>query len=224
MKSRTYPPGVAALIISAGQANARKRELRCLGGGAGQRMVIPANAGSAWSHRRLLALLEHPGLIEWEQRRQEKEDERRARAEEDGNCWRKRYVFDPVLGKPRCYWGPKERRAWAKLTTSQVALWLSGFVSVQARGGDRVSFPARLSLMRKSAEHAADRWDVSRRMLFMALKLRRSGNARLIRAVAEGGVSLGDALAHLEHDADELRKAIGMVERKEARSLRQALA
>jgi hypothetical protein len=197
MKSRSYPPGVAAHIIKAGQGKS------------------PAHDG--WSCRRLLALLERDDLLDWERERQEREDELHESVLAEGNPFgRRRTAFEPVTGKPFWLWGPKERRIWCKLTRSQVALWLSGFVETQHGGGYSRPFRAELSIR--------DHHNVSRRMLFMALKLRKSGNAVLIRAVAEGGVSLGDAIAHLDRDKDELRKAIRMVERREARSLRQALA
>jgi hypothetical protein len=197
MKSRSYPPGVAAHIIKAGQGK------------------NPAHDG--WSCRRLLALLEWPDLLNWEPERQEREDELHESVLAEGNPFgRKRNVFEPVLGNPHHCWGPKEDRLWGKLTKSQVALWLSGFHMDLEHGGRTGShIPVELLITR---------WYVSRRMLFMALKLRKSGHAILIRAVAEGGVSLGDAIAHLDHDKAELRKAIRMVERREARSLKQALA
>jgi hypothetical protein len=110
--------------------------------------------------------------------------------------------------------GKGRQRIWSKLTKSQAALWLSGFAAPQLGGSRR----------RRAVKRDSGLWHVSRRMFFMALKLRKSGNAILIRAVAEGGVSLGDAIAHLDHDKGELRKAIRMVERREARSLKQALA
>jgi hypothetical protein len=185
MRSRTYPPGVAAHVAEAGQHGDRDKH-------------------QGWSHRRLIALLD--GALEREARQREYRLSRGWPAlPQSASC---------TLGKPRYNWGASEWYLWGKLTKSQAALWLSGFVETQ-HGGDR--------LFESGVEYDAARYRVSRRMLFLALKLRRSGNAILIRAVAEGGVSLGDAVAHLEHDTGELRKAIRMVERKEARSLRQAL-
>jgi hypothetical protein len=201
MRSRSFSPGVAA-HIAGGKAEGADR---------------------IQSQRRLIALI--GGALDEEQRILE--------------CRGLPYT---ILGKPMHLWSAKEKRLWGKLTKGQVALWLSGFVDLSP-GGDRVAFRYRgasgrtvtlynpeavvfwgLDGPRDSAERVADQYGVSRRMLFMALKLRKSANAVLIRAVAEGGVSLGDAIAHLDRDKDELRKAIRMVERREARSLKQALA
>ncbi len=58
----------------------------------------------------------------------------------------------------------------------------------------------------------------------MAKKLRATESQAPLRAVASGTIGLGDALAHVDVPADELREAIKMVAQRKARSLRQALA
>ena len=202
MKSRSYPPGVAAHIVQAGQGKVRtERNYNATRDRTYERRIVPNCNCQRWSHPRLLALLD--GALDEEQRILER--------------WGRPYT---ITGKLRKLWKSKEFHTWNKLTTSQVALWLSGFVKPEAHGGSRkAGYCYSLSF-----ESEAEFWNVSRRMLFMALKLRKSGNAILIRAIAEGGVSLGDAIAHLDHDKGELRKAIRMVEQRKARSLRQALA
>jgi hypothetical protein len=165
------------------------------------------------SAERLIALLD--GAVADERRRAERHAE-----------WLK--ASPGLAAQPRfANWSPPRRevdwyssrgtRLWSKLTKSQVALWLSAHADLR-NGGDR-----SLSFLSNSADDLAERYKVSRRLLFMGIELRKSGNAVLIRAVAEGGVSLGDALAHIDRPAAELRKAITMVERRESRSLRQAL-
>ena len=72
---------------------------------------------------------------------------------------------------------------------------------------------------------AAD-YGCSRRLVLMAKKLRKVEGKRLalLRAVASGTIGLGDALAHVDRDPAELRKAIQLVKRQKARSLREACA
>jgi hypothetical protein len=209
MRSCSYPPGVAAHIIGRGQVVRVER--------AGEPQFVsrrPMRGTLEESADRLIALLDN--ATEDERRVAERVAERRGRP----STYRR---------SGRTIRQQKRTRLWGKLTKSQVALWLTKFnIGLRQGGSDRGRWDYVWGEDRFRRQYDIDelaaRWNVSRRMLFMALKLRKSGNAILIRAVAEGGVSLGDAIAHLDRDAGELRKAIRMVERREARSLKQALA
>jgi len=238
MKSRGFPLGVAKHIVTAGD-RAERTEERLYRGEPYTVKVIAANSRIRYSERRLIALLD--GALERERRWRERQDERQREAEAKG-IKRERYTIGERLTRKREQWGDRERYLWSKLTKSQVALWLSGFVDFQV-GGDRVVLHwlkddgstapiydpdvARsvfdVDCHRETAASVGERYGVSRRLLFMAMKLRKEGSAQLIRAVAEGGVSLADALTHVDVPAPELRKAIKAVEQREARSIRQAL-
>ena len=121
----------------------------------------------------------------------------------------------PEFRKPYA-WKRTERRQWATLTASQRALAASAGVDSK-HGGDRWGY------WLTTVDEQARAFDCSRRLVLMAKKLRATGSRALLRAVASGTIGLGDALAHTDRPVDDLRKAIRMVERRNARSLRQAL-
>jgi hypothetical protein len=108
---------------------------------------------------------------------------------------------------------------WETVTPSQRALAASKHAD-ETPGGD----PWRYRKGKTLIDKLVRKYGCSRRLILMAKKLRASGSKPLLRAVAAGTIGLGDALAHVDRDPVELRKAIKLVEQHKARSLRQALA